>query len=363
MKACIVGTGVVTGVGHDVASTAAAVRAHLTNFQSSHMIDKAGEPMILSMAQFIPFEVRGAERLLALALPAAKEALAPLLANSRSAREIPAVAVCMGFGTPRPGFNPIHLEQQIVARLESETGIALSKTQRFAVSAGHASGILGIERAVQMIDSGGVEFVVVGVVDSYYDPDLLEWLDESKRLHSDENKDGFIPGEGAGFCLITSPSIAERYGLRALTTVLSVASGEEPYPFTSNGISIGEGLTTVLRRALDVGARDKGVAADWTICDMNGESFRASEWTYAYLRTTSRHRDPLEIWHPANCYGDIGAASGLVLVAIATAAWQRNYARGNRCLVWASSDGPQRAAVLLEQNRNLNATRIDGRNS
>lgn len=362
MKACIVGTGVVTTVGHDVASTAAAVRAHLTNFQSSHIIDKMGEPMILSLAEFISFDVRGPERLSALALPAAKEALAPLRASSRSGVEMPAVAVCMGFAAPRPGFNPIHVEQQIVARLQSETAITLSKTQRFLVSAGHASGLLGIERAVDMIDAGAVEFVLVGVVDSYYDADLLEWLDDSKRLHSDANKDGFIPGEGAGFCLITSPSVAERYGLRVLTTVLSVASAEEPHPFASDGISIGEGLTTVLRKALDVSAQDNGGAADWTICDMNGESFRASEWTYAYLRTTSKHRDPLEIWHPADCYGDIGAASGLVLVAIATAAWQRNYARGNRCLVWASSDGPERAAVLLE-NRNLNGIRSNGCNS
>ena len=47
------------------------------------------------------------------------------------------------------------------------------------------------------------------------------WLDENKRLHSEKNKDGFIPGEGAGFSLVTSMDFANRYRLKPLSMILS----------------------------------------------------------------------------------------------------------------------------------------------
>ena len=116
---------------------------------------------------------------------------------------------------------------------------------------------------------------------------------------------------------------------------------------TSQGVCTGQGLTSALQKALTV-STPLPKPADWTICDLNGESFRSKEWVYAYLRTGRKHRDPLEIWHPADCYGDVGAASGTVLAGIAIAAWQRNYARGQQALVWTSSDDEYRSAVLLQ---------------
>ena len=93
---------------------------------------------------------------------------------------------------------------------------------------------------------------------------------------------------------------------------MSVATDYEPHPRTGDGVCIGHGLTSVLRRALNDAGATSGVAADWVLCDMNGESFRGTEWAYAYIRTGKMHRDPLEIWHPADCWGDVGAASGAI---------------------------------------------------
>jgi 3-oxoacyl-[acyl-carrier-protein] synthase-1 len=296
------------------------------------------------MVEFIDDNMRDLDRLVALAVPAAKEAIAPLLKNRILPNKLHSLPICLGLAYPRPGYES-NIEGSILSHLETETAIPFSKTDSFTISTGHASSLMGIEKAVQLIVSGKQELMLVGGVDSYYHPDILEWLDESKRLHSAENKDGFIPGEGAGFCLVASLDFTNRYRLKPLAIILSPVSGEEPNPFMSDGVCIGQGLTDVLHRAFAVLADDE--VADWVICDMNGESFRALEWTYAYLRTSKQHRDPLEIWHPADCYGDIGAASGTVLTGIAIAALNKRYSRGMQPLVWTSSDYRHRSAVIL----------------
>lgn len=342
---CVIGTGTVTSVGYSSSMTAASVRANISRFSESYMIDKAGEPMLLSLAEFIDHDLRGLDRLLALAVPAANEAMAPLLTDGIPPNRLCSVPVCLGIAASRPGFDS-RIGHLMLSRLEAETAISFSKTQQLVIPTGHASGLMGIEKGVQLIRSGQEQFVLVGGVDSYYDPDTLEWLDENRRLHSLENKDGFVPGEGAGFLLLASAEWATRHGLTPSVYVLSIASGREPYPLASDGICIGRGLTTVLQQVLKV-LIDADSKADWVICDMNGESFRATEWTYAYLRTGTSHRDPLEIWHPADCFGDIGAASSTVLVDLAWDALERNYGRGRYPLMWASSDQGERAAMAL----------------
>jgi 3-oxoacyl-[acyl-carrier-protein] synthase-1 len=205
---------------------------------------------------------------------------------------------------------------------------------------------VAVSEAIDRIASGRASLVLVGGVDSYYDVETLEWLDERRRLHSVGNRDGFVPAEGAGFCLLASPRAANELQLPILANVRAVSVTREPYPFVSDGVCTGLGLTEAFHRVLDT--LTNAERADWTMCDMNGESFRATEWMYAYVRSGKRHRDPLEIWHPADSYGDIGAASGAVMVTLAIAAWSRRYARGPRCLIWTSSDEGVRGALLLE---------------
>jgi 3-oxoacyl-[acyl-carrier-protein] synthase-1 len=334
----------VTALGCNAPMTAASVRAGLARFSESYLIDKAGEPMLLSMTDFIDGDLRGLNRLLQLAVPAVKEALSTFLQNGLPKNLLSQMPIYLGIASSRPGCDP-NVEQSILFRMESEIDLLFTKKDRIVFPADHASGLMGMEKAVQLINSGKSELALVGGVDTYYDVDTLEWLDENNRLHSEANKDGFIPGEGAGFCLLSSSEFAMRYRLKPLANILSAVSGEEPNPFASDGICIGDGLTKVLHSTLST--LSEGELADWTICDMNGESFRAMEWTYAYLRTSKQHGEPLEIWHPADCYGDIGAASGPVLTGIAVAAFNKRYGRGIRPLVWTSSDQSYRSAMLL----------------
>jgi|SRR5579863_422377 len=342
----IVGVGTATAVGINASMTAASVRANLSRFKTSDLIDRAGEPIVLSMVEYLHEALRGLDRLSALAIPAAQEAVAPLLTAGLTGKQFSPVLLCLGLATARPGFDPDRIKTALFDRLRQ--AVPFIDSEGVILACGHAAGLMGIGTALRWIATGKADAMLVGGIDSYFDADTLEWLDQNKRLHSEANKDGFVPGEAAGFCLLASAGFAQRHRLKSMATILSAVSGEEPQPSTSDGICIGKGLTAVLREALDVVPPGEK-ASDWTICDLNGECFRATDWAYAYLRTGPRHRDPLEIWHPADCYGDIGAASGAVLTAISVAAWERGYARGNRCLIWSASDAAERSAVLAER--------------
>jgi 3-oxoacyl-[acyl-carrier-protein] synthase I len=58
--------------------------------------------------------------------------------------------------------------------------------------------------------------------------------------------------------------------------------------------------------------------------------------------------DPTAYLSPAECWGDVGAASGPLFAMLACQAVMRSYAKGPRTLLWTSSEGGQRAVALLE---------------
>ena len=79
----------------------------------------------------------------------------------------------------------------------------------------------------------------------------------------------------------------------------------------------------------------------------NGENFNAKEWGVAVIRNQQNLDSDFNIVHPADCYGDIGAATGPVLMALASIGMQKDHYE-KPALVWASSEIEQRAAVFME---------------
>jgi hypothetical protein len=82
---------------------------------------------------------------------------------------------------------------------------------------------------------------------------------------------------------------------------------------------------------------------------MNGESHWAKEWANTVLRC-SEHFDPaMALHHPADYYGDAGAAAGSVMTAMVAIGLRRAWLRGP-VLIYASSDrGPCCALVIIQQ--------------
>ncbi|HKM57011.1 MAG TPA: beta-ketoacyl synthase N-terminal-like domain-containing protein, partial [Isosphaeraceae bacterium] len=216
---CIAGVGARTPLGLNAPASAAAVRAAIGAIRlHPYFVDKAGEPMSVTMDAVLSPDLGGVERLAALAIPAMKEALAPLGTQSNFRGRIPAF---IGLPEVRPG-RPPRLEDELTPRLEKELAVRVTMIPK-----GHSSGLMALEEAWKAIQEGRAEFYLAGGVDSYLEPETLEWLDREKQLLSAQNRSGFPPGEGAGFCLVTSTSTARHYGLEVLAWVMSVATAIE----------------------------------------------------------------------------------------------------------------------------------------
>lgn len=94
-----------------------------------------------------------------------------------------------------------------------------------------------------------------------------------------------------------------------------------------------------------------------TYCNINGERWRTDEFLYVPLRLHAPFIDANRYESPADAWGDVGAASGPLYVALAVASAERGYARGRHVLAWTSSDGGTRAAVTLTLPPHCNGER------
>jgi 3-oxoacyl-[acyl-carrier-protein] synthase-1 len=339
----VVSVGASTSVGRDAWSSAAAVRAGITGFvQHPHLVDSIGEPIRLAMAPWLDVEMPAISRFTELLWPAIDQALVPLDAAAEGAR----LALALALPAGRPGV-PGDLEQVL------RTQLARRYEGRFAAIAlfphGHAAGLIALDAACAKLAQGAFDACVVAGVDSWVNADALDWLDGCEQIHGAgplNNAWGFIPGEGAGALLIVGEAFVSRLGSAPLVRVLTTGRGLEANRIKTETICIGEGLTSALREAIG------GVPSSSTIsdvyCDMNGEPYRADEFGFAGVRVKERFQSLSDFVAPADCWGDVSAASGPLFVALAAIAGLKGYAKGRFALAWASSEEGERSAVSLE---------------
>jgi 3-oxoacyl-[acyl-carrier-protein] synthase-1 len=110
-------------------------------------------------------------------------------------------------------------------------------------------------------------------------------------------------------------------------------------------VCVGQGLTQAFRGALP--ALPSGETVTDIYCDMNGEPYRADEYGFACLRTKEWFTAASDFVSPADCWGDVAAATGPLCIVLAAVASAKAYGNGNHSFVWASSEGGERAAALL----------------
>ncbi len=186
--------------------------------------------------------------------------------------------------------------------------------------------------------------MLVGGIDTMFDPDYLDHLDAERRLHALDTENGFIPGEGAAFLLLVAPREAGR--LQALARIVSVAREEEPRPYGSEEPCLGVGLTRAVRRAVAATPEQR---LGWALTDVSNERHRVDEWMYTFARNHAAFRPEVVHEQPLLKTGDVGAATVPMLLTMAAVRWQTGCAIGPTALVAAASDGPARAAIVARQ--------------
>lgn len=343
----IAGVGARTPLGLQSAPSAAAVRAGLSAVQRhSCLVDIVGDLMPVTRDALLEPGMIGPQRLLALLEPALREAALPIADVSHDApRDALRLAVSVGLPEIRPGFS-VDDAAAVRAGIQLLT-LPLSPQDIDVHTLGHAAGLVALASGARRIASGELDVFLVGGVDSYLHPYTMEWLDANRQVIGTVSRSGFIPGEGAGACLLASATACERFGLRTTLRLRDVAVGLEAAHIKSQEMCFGVGLSATLRKAIR-GLRLPDERIHHTICDLNGERYRGEEWGFVCLRTSECFDDPTNYLSPADCWGDLGAASGPLFVMLAWQAIARGHAHGSRTAVWASSEGGHRAVALLE---------------
>lgn len=281
---------------------------------------------------------QGVERLLRLAVPAAAESW------RRSGRSgVPPAnwGLFIGIDT---GETLETRERLAAAVTNALDGLRPAVTE--VLTEGRAAGLAALHRAAAAILSGKIAGAVVGGVDSLVRPEVHARLLAAGVLKdASANPQGIRPGEAAAFLVLEAPA---RGGV-PLALLAGTGVAEEPTAGTDQP-NQGKGLTSAIRAARSAAPLPY---VPLMICDLNGERYRALEWLLAYPRSLGdlkwRYDLPTcgEFWHPADCLGDTGAASGMVDCVWAVEALRKGYALTERVLVWGASEGRLRAAAIL----------------
>lgn len=346
-KLYIAGMGMITAVGANTAMTAAAVRAGVSGYAFSDFFGENDARITLASVPddvFVQIDadiIEGSafnerqDRVTKMAILAIREACA----GHAPAQPIP-LLIAMPEG-PSDADSLALFAENLGCNCKPWATAANGRR----VHHGRAAGIEAIGFIFRYLSESLHDYFLVGASDSYLDYSRLYPLSKADRLRVEGNTDGFVPGEAACFLLLTRrPEQAMvRQGQLIALHVPGIAdevghlSSQEPYR--------GDGLADAFRQAL-VGCAAKGVDAIYS--SLNGEHFWGKEYGVAYARHHEYFHDPVKVEHPADCYGDLGSATAPTLIALAAEDLFK-YPKSRAHLVYSSSDGPKRGAIVVEK--------------
>lgn len=206
------------------------------------------------------------------------------------------------------------------------------------------AGLYALRNAWAALSERRIDVAVVVGVGLESQAQALQLYREQGRVLGGEWSFGTVPGEGAAALVWCSEAIAVRLGVASRGRLVAVATAEEKTPFGGPLPCVGNALIEAVRGAL--ASLPAGERVNHVLCDLNGERERTDEWGFAMPRLSQRLPQPATFITPISAFGDVGAPSGLLLVALASAACSGQVPA--RCLIWTSSQGAPRAAALFE---------------
>ena len=354
--ASVLRVGLVTSVGMGAAQTAACVQAGLDGFEESAIMNARDQPLVMAL---LPDDVLpplstaleqaaalGAResRMLRLATPAIDE----IILGMPDTIEQGDIPVLVATPESHPALSR-PLSDRFMHHLEAQSDIGLDWQRSKAFPNGRAGAFRAIQEALELFVRGESDYALIGGIDTPLDLMLIASLDREGRLLAQGVMDGFIPGEGAGFILLGREEDEAIEGLRPLARIVATAAGHEvghryaADPYRGDGLA--EAFATVLSADTPLER-----AVQTAYASFNGESFFAKEWSVASIRSGEPISTEIDVRHPADCFGDLGAAMGTVMLGLAALGIEDRSCEAP-CLVWGSADGPERGVALLDVAR------------
>lgn len=331
----ILKTGLVTAVGLSAAASCAAFRSKLTNPSETRFIDGGGE-WIMAHQVGLAQPWRGVAKLAKMAALAIDEALQDIAHAEWD--QLP-LLLCVAEDA-RPG-RTAGLDDALLLQIQSETGASFSPDSAL-IPRGRVSVAVALAQARALLASGRAQRVLIAASDSLLSWPTLSHYEQEDRLLTERNSNGFMPGEAAGAMLVGPPQMIAGEllctGVGFAIEAATIASGE---PLRAEGLS----------QAIKSSLAEAGCAMhdmDFRITDNSGEQYYFKEAALALSRTLRQRKEEFDIWHPAECTGEVGAVSGVAVIATACAACAKGYANGPNILAHWANDAGERAAVVLQ---------------
>lgn len=328
----IAATGMITSVGLDSASSCAAIRCAIDNFQETRFMDQGGEWQI-GAEVLLEEPWRGRTKLLKMAAQAIRECLNQAMCENTSS--IPLILSLPE--KERPG-RVIDDNNRFFSDLEKELKLTFAAKSR-VLTYGHTAAAVSVKHARELIQKGNASRVVIAGVDSLLSAPALREFQENERLLTSQNSNGFIPGEAATAILMERNS----NGASQLT-VHGLGFGMEPAPLSSGLPLRAEGLKSAINASLaETGCNLHEL--NNRITDMTGEHYYFKEASLALSRTLKKVVPEFDIQHPTDCVGEVGAATGHLILAYQN--YYSRYSNGKRVLAhFADTDGKRASMVL-----------------
>lgn len=331
----VLATGLVCGVGLTSEESCVAIRCGINNFRETRFAGSnfdwlIGSPVELERPQ------RGITHLAKMAAMAISECFA--LADD-SPEQTP---VLLSIAEPeRPGrFDG--LPQALLRGIETELEVRLHPDS-LIIELGRVGGVVALQRARRMLVEQRNRRIIVAGVDTFLTGPTLASYDREDRLLRRDNSNGFIPGEAAGAVLLA----AYESEVKAPIMITGLGFGREPAPLGSGKPLRADGLVAAIRGALDEAAIElKG--CDHRIADVTGEQYRFKEAALAITRLLRDRKVMFGLWHPADCIGEVGAATLPAMIAVLFAGARKDYLPGPTFLGHLGGDDDKRTAFLAK---------------
>jgi len=179
----------------------------------------------------------------------------------------------------------------------------------------------------------------------YYSGDMYG---EGCRLLTDNNSNGFIPGEAASAILLSKPT-----GEDNEIIISGVGTARETATiYNEEELLKGIGLSQAIMEASNQ-AKLPIHETSFRVGSMSGEEYFFDEATLAQQKTLKQKIPDHPLWHPADSIGEVGAAIGGAMVIQTYYAMINGYAPGDKAICHISNDDELRGAFIM-QHRNKN---------
>lgn len=246
------------------------------------------------------------------------------------------------------GFNNA-IDQHFLKYFIQQSGLAIDTRHSRLIHTGRTGVIDALKLADQYLYDMDFSHVLIGSGDSCQHSEYLAEMDADSRVKARRSnpaggEDAFVPGEGAGFILITRDPRQALCSQQNRIRLEQPGYALEPGHLYSQQAGLAQGLDQAAKQAL-ANRKNKNRSVEYIYSSMNGEHYWSKEFGVMLTRNQSQMSEPIKIEHPAENYGDLGAACSAGLIQMAHECLLQSSLAS--CLVCASSDHGNRAAICM----------------